>query len=145
MFIEEISKTGVAVFEDATTILMYIKKIGLKIGLATSSKNAPLILEQTDLKKYFDVVVDGTDAGKMELKSKPSPDIFLCVSKLLGVPFSQCVVIEDSHEALIQVANSSPAAAIGVDRNSADGTHDRFSGLPVITDLRALIHLNTDE
>jgi HAD superfamily hydrolase (TIGR01509 family) len=64
--------------------------------LAVASSSYPeiidLILERTNLKKYFQVIVSGQEAGK----SKPEPDVFILAAQKLGIIPEQCLVIEDS-------------------------------------------------
>jgi len=49
-------------------------------------------LEQLDLKRHFNTTVCRGDAPKI----KPAPDLFLKAAEQLGVPASECLVIEDS-------------------------------------------------
>lgn len=64
--------------------------------LAVASSSFPeiidLILEKTELKNYFQVIVSSQEAGK----SKPEPDVFLLAAKKLGVKPENCLVVEDS-------------------------------------------------
>ena len=46
-------------------------------GLDSASKNAPTILDQTDLRKYFKTVVDGNRTHK----AKPDPEVFLTAAR----------------------------------------------------------------
>ncbi|WP_372947598.1 HAD family hydrolase [Mariniphaga sp.] len=71
-----------------------LKGKGIPLALASSSyfDVIEIILQKTELKKYFDVVVSSQMAGA----SKPEPDIFLLTAKKLGIPPEKCIVIEDS-------------------------------------------------
>lgn len=69
-----------------------LRESGIRLGLATSSKNGKLILKQVGLSNYFDAMVDGT----MITNGKPSPDIFLTCAKLLNVAPNNCIVFEDA-------------------------------------------------
>jgi beta-phosphoglucomutase len=64
--------------------------------MAVASSSTPeiidLILNKTNLKKYFQVVVSAEQAGK----SKPEPDVFLLASEKLGIKPANCLVVEDS-------------------------------------------------
>lgn len=101
------------VLPGARETLEELQSIGMKIGLGSSSKNAKLVLELTDLEQYFDVIVDGT----MITKAKPDPELFLkCAARLDEYP-SDCVVFEDA-EAGIEAAQNGGFKTVGV------GTHD---------------------
>lgn len=72
--------------------LQELKDQGIKIALGSASKNAVIILDKTNIRHFFDAIVD----GNMVQASKPDPEVFLIGAKLLNVPPQQCVVIEDA-------------------------------------------------
>lgn len=78
----------------AIIVLKMAKKNFCKIGLATLSKRKDVeyVIETLGIKKMLDVVVTAEDVSK----GKPDPEIYLLVSKKLGVNPSECLVIEDS-------------------------------------------------
>jgi beta-phosphoglucomutase len=65
---------------------------GIKVGLASSSKNAKAVVEILKIQDDFDAVVDGS----MIVHSKPNPEIFLLAAKQLGIKPADCVVFEDA-------------------------------------------------
>ena len=71
-----------------------------KYPMAVASSSFPeiidIILEKTQLKKYFKVIVSGEEAGK----SKPEPDVFLLAAQKLGIKPENCLVIEDSFNGI---------------------------------------------
>ena len=86
-----------------------LKQRGYPIGLGSASKNAMHILEQVELLKMFDVIVDGNSVTK----AKPDPEVFLNAAKLLNIQPQDCIVFEDS-EAGIQAANIAKMTSIGI-------------------------------
>ena len=90
-------------------LLNQLKDRKLKIALGSASKNSGLILKNTKLQDYFDVIVDGNDV----LKAKPDPEVFLLGAKRIGIPASQCIVFEDAY-AVIEAAKKAVMLAIGV-------------------------------
>lgn len=66
--------------------------MGIKIGLGSSSKNAPRILAAIGLADLFEVIIDG---NRITL-SKPDPEVFLLGANALGLNPSDCLVIEDA-------------------------------------------------
>ena len=64
----------------------------LKIGLASSSRNARAVLSQLGLLDRFEAIADGNTVAR----PKPAPDIFLWTADALGVGPANCVVLEDS-------------------------------------------------
>lgn len=65
---------------------------GLKIGLASVSKNAFAVLDHLGITDKFDYVVD---AALIE-KGKPDPEIFLKAARELGVTPADCFGVEDA-------------------------------------------------
>ncbi len=68
--------------------------------MAVASSSDPetirVILEKSDLRKYFQHTVSSSLVGK----SKPEPDVFLHAAKLLGVSPENCIVFEDSKNGI---------------------------------------------
>ena len=77
----------------ALELLKEIRKFGLKSAIASASKNAPLVVALLDLAPWVDAVVDGNQVTQ----SKPAPDLFLEAARQLGLPPSECVVVEDAE------------------------------------------------
>lgn len=73
--------------------LNYIKRNGIKTGIATSNgrRMVDAVLESLNIKKYFDTVVTGCDVKK----GKPSPDIYLRAADILSSDVKSCLVFED--------------------------------------------------
>ena len=69
------------------------KKEGIKIGLGSSSKNAPLILKTLNITGFFDCIVDGNSITK----SKPNPEIYLKALSELHLDGQDCIAIEDTQ------------------------------------------------
>lgn len=86
-----------------------LKRENVSIALASSSRNAPAILQRLGLMDEFHAVVDPAALAH----GKPDPEIFLTAAALLGVPPSQCAAIEDA-EAGITAIKSAGMFAVGV-------------------------------
>jgi beta-phosphoglucomutase len=74
------------------TFIAKAKAAGIKIGLGSVSKNAPMILERIGLIQEFDVIIDGNKISK----GKPDPEVFLNGAAALGFNPDQCLVFEDA-------------------------------------------------
>ncbi len=90
-------------------LLSDIRERGLKIGLASASKNADTVMDALELKGYFDVIVDANTI----INSKPDPEIFLRAAELLNVAPHACIGIEDAA-AGIEAINGAEMFAVGV-------------------------------
>lgn len=79
-------------------LLEYLKKIKLKIALATSTgkERTELLLNSSGVKKYFDVITCGDEIQN----GKPDPDIFLETSQKMNCQPENCIVLEDSENGI---------------------------------------------
>jgi beta-phosphoglucomutase len=87
--------------EGALLLLKTLRDNGVKIALASVSKNAQFLLEAMGIKDYFDAVVDPSEV----IHGKPAPDIFMMAAQKLGVEPKNCIGIEDAFagvEAIIR-------------------------------------------
>jgi HAD superfamily hydrolase (TIGR01509 family) len=78
----------------AVRFLEYLKKRGIRTGIATSNSRELLdaVLVSLELAPYFDCCMTSCEAGA----GKPAPDIYLKVAKLLGAAPSECLIFEDT-------------------------------------------------
>ena len=97
------------IFPGVRELIEELKAAGIKVALASSSKNAPTVIERLGVRSLFEVIVDGT----MVAHTKPDPEIFLSTAEKLGVPPSECVVFEDA-EAGVEAALAAGMKCVGV-------------------------------
>lgn len=97
------------IFPGVKPLLKELREQGLRIGLASSSKNAKTVLNLLMIGEEFDTVVDGT----MVVNSKPDPEVFLLTARNLGVDPKECLVFEDA-EAGVEAAHNAGMKCIGV-------------------------------
>jgi len=97
------------IFPGVIDLIRNLRKQKIKIGLASSSKNAPRVIELLGIAKDFDTLVDGT----MITHSKPDPEIFLLAAHKLGIAPHECVVFEDA-EAGVEAALAAGMKCVGV-------------------------------
>lgn len=77
-------------------IRAYEKGIPMGIGSAAIPFNIDFILDQLDIRKYFDVIVSADDVDI----SKPHPETFLKAARLLNTEPASCMVFEDAPKGL---------------------------------------------
>ncbi len=97
------------IFPGVKELLRSIRAKGLKVALASSSKNAPAVIRLLNIQNEFDTVVD----GNMIIHSKPDPEIFLLAAKKLGIEPASCVVFEDA-EAGVEAALAAGMKCVGI-------------------------------
>jgi HAD superfamily hydrolase (TIGR01509 family) len=91
--------------------LKMLEKNNITRAIATSAppSNVVFTLEKTATKKFFKVVIDGSDVDR----SKPDPEIYLKVTAAIKYPSGKCVVIEDSLSG-IEAAREAGCKVIGI-------------------------------
>ena len=72
------------------------KKYPMAVASSSTPEIIDLILDKTNLKKYFQVIVSAQETGK----SKPEPDVFLLTAEKLGIKPANCLVVEDSENGI---------------------------------------------
>ncbi len=87
------------------------RRNGTPMGVASNAERANLdfVLDGGGLKKYFRVVLDGSQAAR----PKPDPEIFLCAARQLGAAPGDCVVFEDSL-AGVKAARAAGTRVVGL-------------------------------
>jgi beta-phosphoglucomutase len=93
----------------ATQALAMARAAGLKIGLASVSRNAFTVLDRLGITERFDYVVDAATIAR----GKPDPEIFLKAARELGVPAAECFGVEDAVAGVASI-KAAGMHAIGV-------------------------------
>lgn len=96
MFNKVLDQEGVEVYKTSVKFLEDLKGSGVRIGVASSSKNCKPVLEKAGLLHFFETRVDGVVSAEIGLKGKPEPDIFTTACDNLGVDYHRAVVVEDA-------------------------------------------------
>lgn len=81
-----------ALLPGAAELIAEARAAGLKLAVASASRNAVAVLQRTGVWDAFDVVVDSNSG----LPSKPAPDLLLCAAHTLRVAPAGCIVLEDA-------------------------------------------------
>ena len=101
IFQKRYQEEGLAVKEGAVELLEYLKAVGARIAIGSSTRHDIVEMELRDagLLEYFDVLA----CGDMVEHSKPEPDVFLLAAEMLLEPENQpdCIIIEDSFNGVI--------------------------------------------
>lgn len=106
-------------------ILPFLKELkakGIRIALASVSKNAPFIINQLQLNDYFDYIADAAAVPN----AKPFPDIFLAGRDEFGFKSEECIGVEDAKTG-IEAIHRAGMKAIGV------GTPDQMTEADFLT------------
>jgi beta-phosphoglucomutase family hydrolase len=138
LFNHIIRSEGVRVYASTIALIDALRAAGIKVGLATSSKNSGLILAKSRTDPLFATVVDGVVSERLGLKGKPAPDIFVTACENLGASPARAIVFEDAVSGVRAGADGGFALVIGVAReNNARELREHGADL-VVADLAEL-------
>ena len=126
---------GVKIFDSSIALVRNLRRKGIKVGLATSSRNGAAILSTTGTANLFDTVVDGNVSEMLGLKGKPEPDIFLAAADNMRVPYRRSVVVEDATTGVRAGAAGGFALVIGIARSDNAGELYDHGADVVVRDL----------
>jgi beta-phosphoglucomutase len=101
--------TAADLLPGAIEALAAVRAAGLRIGLASVSKNAFTVLERLGIQERFDYVVDAARIAN----SKPHPEIFLNAAQHLGVAPADCLGVEDAVAGVASI-KSAGMVALGI-------------------------------
>jgi len=85
------------------------KERNIKIALGSASENAKNVVEKLGLTSYFDYIVDASKVSR----GKPDPETFTTAADYLGIPYEECIGIEDAA-AGIEAINKANMFSVGV-------------------------------
>ncbi len=111
-------------------LLSEIRNAGIKVAIASGSKNCRLVLEHLDIMSYLDGIADGNSV----VNSKPAPDIFVYAAGLVQVPTPACLGVEDA-DAGIEAIKTAGMQALGI------GPEERFHRADKVLPTLASLHL----
>ena len=125
---------GLSIFEDSVRLMERLGILGVYMGLASSSKNARAILDQSGLTYRFKSIMDGMIAEKYNIASKPDPAFYLYAAELLGKSPQECIVLEDAISGVISAQRAGIKTVIGVARqNNANVLRDNGADITVLS------------
>lgn len=139
-FLEDVRKRGVAAYPSSIELVRALRARGIRAAVVSASKNMRRVLAAAGVPDdLFDVRVDGTDAKRLGLAGKPSPELFLEAAARLGVEPARAAVVEDAIAGVEAGRRGGFGLVVGVDRSRRGGSALREAGADaVVGDLAEL-------
>ena len=135
LFNELLQKEGAEVFESTIRLIKSLKENGIKIGVASSSKNCLPILKSVNIEHLFETRVDGVVSAELNLKGKPEGDIFVTAAKNLDTLPENSVVVEDASSGVEAGRNGGFGLVLGVSRENNETELAKYGADIVVPDL----------
>jgi beta-phosphoglucomutase family hydrolase len=111
-----LESTGVEAYSGTVAFLKFLRGIGVKTAVVTSSQNCQAVLHAAKVEDLFDARVDGDVLAEEGLAGKPSPDSFWKAAEKLGVAPEHAAVIEDAISGVQAGADGGFGLVVGVAR-----------------------------
>ncbi len=138
VFNARVKNMGVDVDRECVRFIREMRERGVRVGLASSSKNAVPILESVGLLELFEAIVDGVVSEQLGLRGKPQPDIFLtCLRKLRSSHDPRrAMVVEDAISGVEAGRAGGFGLVLGVDRHNESAALREHGAHWTINDFR---------
>lgn len=117
IFRELLDISGLVIFGDALRQIEALMASAADIGLASSSKNARLVLDKAGLTGCFKSIMDGIVAEEKGIASKPHPAFYHYAADMLGRSTKQCIVFEDAISGVVSAKQAGVGLVVGISRN----------------------------
>jgi len=137
-FNEVLRNEGVETYPSTVSLMEELKKQGIHVGVASSSKNCEAVLKAAKLEHLVETRVDGVVSATSKLNGKPAPDIFLTAAKNLGVKAHRAVVVEDATSGVAAGKNGNFGLVLGVAREDNVAALKQNGADIVVTDLEEI-------
>lgn len=111
---------GVEAFADTLAFIDRLKAQGVRVGVASSSRNCQAVLARAGLSEVFPVRVDGEWLARTQLPGKPQPALFLHCADRLGVAPARTLVAEDAVSGVQAARAGGFGLVLGVARHGQD-------------------------
>ena len=115
-FAEILERDGAEVFDSSVALIDELIAAGVRVGVASSSKNCRAVLRVTGLLEKMETIIDGVESAARGLRGKPAPDIFTTAADELGAPYDRCVVVEDAVSGVTAGRRANFGLVLGVAR-----------------------------
>jgi len=111
-----LDEKGAEVDERTVAFVRRLRSEGVRVAVASSSKNCGPILERAGLNDLFEARVDGVVSEEIGLKGKPNPDIFVEAARRVGATPERAIVVEDAISGVQAGRAGGFGLVIGIDR-----------------------------
>ncbi|MBD3421359.1 MAG: HAD-IA family hydrolase [Chitinivibrionales bacterium] len=124
------------VYDSTVERIKQLIEAGVKVAMASSSKNATLILQSLGMDSLFESMVDGIVSAQLGLKGKPEGDIFVTAAENVGGEPASSIVFEDATSGVAAGKNGGFGLVLGIAREDNIDELYANGADKVVTDLQ---------
>ncbi|GAB2678527.1 beta-phosphoglucomutase family hydrolase [Nocardia goodfellowii] len=140
LFRKILEEQGVHAFPGTVELLRRLRGGRVPVALVSASRNVSAVLDATDIRGLFDVIVDGNVVAELDLPGKPDPAMFVEAARRLGVEPAHAVVVEDAAAGVRAAAAGGFGLVVGIDRATPADSLAR-AGADIVTGDTARLDL----
>jgi len=137
-FTKVLKDEGVGVYQSTVDLVRDLKAKGIRIGVASSSKNCQYILQMAKLEDLFETRVDGVVSAELGLNGKPEGDIFVKAAENIEAQPARAIVVEDAVSGVQAGVNGGFGLVIGVARENNEEDLKINGADIVVTDFKGV-------
>jgi beta-phosphoglucomutase family hydrolase len=95
-FLAALAGGAVTAYPGSIRYLAAAQRLGLRIGVVTSSTNSKAVLDAAGLSRFVQHRIDGIEISRTGMRGKPAPDSFLACAAAFGATPPETAVFEDA-------------------------------------------------
>lgn len=132
----EIFLSELRLLDGLPELLETARQAGIPMGIGTAAPqaNVDFVLDNLNIRHYFQAVIHADDVEK----GKPEPEVFFKVADRLGVSYHQCLVFEDSPTGARTALNAGMKAIILTTTHRAEEFAEIVSVVRCVADYRGI-------
>ena len=137
-FTKVLKEKGVEIYQSTVDLIHDLKANGIRIGVASSSKNCQYILQTAKLEDLFETRIDGVVSEELGLNGKPEGDIFVKAVENIEAQPARSIVVEDAVSGVKAGVNGGFGLVIGVARENNEKDLKSNGADIVVTDFKGV-------
>jgi len=114
-----LDEEGAEIIRGTVDLIGQLKESGLRVAVASSSRNCRKILERAGVLHLFEARVDGETLREMGLAGKPDPDMFVEAARRIGAAPDRSIVFEDAGSGIEAGRRGAFGLVVGVAESDA--------------------------
>lgn len=134
IFRNHLEQEGPEVFRPMVDLVRELRRRGVAVAYATSSRNGRRVVEEAGLTDLWDAAVDGTTLDELDLAGKPDPDMFLEAARRLEAKPGDSLLFEDARAGVEAGRRGGFALVVGVAGGEEDPEPLRRAGADLVVD-----------
>ncbi|TVR64069.1 MAG: trehalose-phosphatase [Gemmatimonadales bacterium] len=139
-----LDEEGAEIIQGTVELIGELKGAGLRVAVASSSRNCRKILERAGLLDLFEARVDGETLRELGLSGKPDPDMFVEAARRIGAAPDRSIVFEDAGSGIEAGRRGEFGLVVGVAEDHAHRIALRDSGAHLAVTREGMGELTLD-